>query len=414
MNPPAGAAPPPAWVPIAIFAATFFVLAVGRLPGLRIDRTGAAIIGAVFMVASGTLTMAEAWGAINPDTILLLFGMMIVVANLRLAGFFRLAAGWVLSRPHSPRILLAATVFVSGVLSALFVNDTICLMLTPLVLEIAVALRRNPLPYLIGVAVSSNIGSACTITGNPQNMIIGTFSRIPYATFTARLAPASIIGLALAVAVILAVYRDEFRDAGRVDVPPRRVRVHWPMLWKSLMVAAAMVAAFVAGVPVDEAALAAGAVLLITRRIKPDKVYREIDFGLLAMFAGLFIVVAGMEKTSLDEDLFALAQRLHLDQTPVMAFFATLLSNLVSNVPAVMIFKPVMPHLADPQSGWLTLALASTFAGNTTLLASVANLIVVQKARHEVDITFWEYMKVGLPLTILTLAMGVAWIQLSA
>lgn len=406
--------PPPAWVPLAIFAATFFVLAVGRLPGLRIDRTGAAIIGAVFMVASGTLTMAEAWNAINPDTILLLFGMMIVVANLRLAGFFRLAAGWVLSRTHSPRVLLAAVVATSGVLSALFVNDTVCLMLTPLVLEITVALRRNPLPYLIAVAVSSNIGSACTITGNPQNMIIGTFSRISYLAFTARLAPASIIGLALAFAVILAVYRAEFAGASRVEVPPRRLRVHRPLLWKSLLVAAAMVGAFFWGVPVDEAALVAGAVLLITRRLKPDKVYREIDFGLLALFAGLFIVVAGMEKTSLDEDLFRVAQRLRLDRAPVMAFFATLLSNLVSNVPAVMIFKPVIPHLSDPASGWLTLALASTFAGNTTLLASVANLIVVQKARHEIEITFWEYLKVGLPLTILTLVMGVLWIQLSS
>ena len=402
------------WAPLVIFALTFFVLAIGRLPGLRIDRTGAAIIGATFMVASGTLTMDEAWHAINSDTILLLFGMMIVVANLRLSGFFGLAANWVLGRSHSPRVLLAAIVLVSGVLSAFFVNDTMCLILTPLVLEVALTLRRNPLPYLIGVAVGSNIGSACTITGNPQNMIIGTLSKIPYSTFTARLAPASIVGLAIAVAVIFVVYRQEFADAPRVDVPARRVRVHWPMLWKSLLVAAGMVIAFFANVPVDEAALVGGAILLITRRVKPDKVYREIDFSLLAMFAGLFIVVAGMEKTSLDETLFAAAQRLQLDRLPVMAFFAALLSNLVSNVPAVMIFKPVMPHLADPQRGWLALALFSTFAGNTTLLASVANLIVVQKSRHEVDITFWEYLRVGLPVTLLTIMAGVAWLAFTA
>ncbi|MCC6540553.1 MAG: anion transporter [Bryobacterales bacterium] len=398
---------------IAIFLATFFVLAVGRLPGLRIDRTGAAIIGASLMVASGVLTMEEAWHAINSDTILLLFGMMIVVANLRLAGFFTLAAGWVIGRTHRPRVLLAAVVGVSGALSAFFVNDTVCLILTPLVLEIATTLRRNPLPYLIGVATASNIGSACTITGNPQNMLIGTFSRIPYSTFTARLAPVSLIGLALAVLVIIVVYRDEFTGAVHVDVRPHKARVHWPMLWKSLLVAGAMIAAFFAGVPVDEAALVAGAILLITRRIKPDKVYREIDFALLVMFAGLFIVVAGIEKTSLDEQLFAFAQSLRLDRLPVMAFFATLLSNLVSNVPAVLIFKPVMPHLADPQQGWLALALFSTFAGNTTLLASVANLIVVQKARHEVEITFREYLRVGLPLTLLTMAAGLAWLMLT-
>lgn len=401
----------PTFAAIAIFAATFFVLAIGRLPGLRIDRTGAAIIGATLMVGSGVLTMEEAWRAINPEAILLLFGMMIVVANLRLAGFLTLAAGRVIGRTHRPRVLPAAVVGVSGVLPAFFVNDTGCLILTPLVLEIAVTLRRNPLPYLIGVAVASNIGSACTITGNPQNMLIGTFSRIPYADFAARLAPVSLIGLALAVAVNVAAYREEFTGAVHVDIAPRKARVHWPMLWKLLLVAAAMIAAFFAGVTVDEVALIAGVLLLITRRIKPEKVYREIDFALLAMFAGLFIVVAGIEKTSLDEQLFAFAQTLRLDRLPVMAFFATLLSNLVSNAPAVLIFKPVMPHLANPQEGWLALALFSTLAGNTTLLASVANLIVAQKARHEVEIMFWEYLRVGLPLTLLTLIVGMVWLR---
>ncbi len=398
---------------LLIFAATFFVLAVGRLPGLRIDRTGAAVIGATLMVASGTLTMEEAWRAIDSDTILLLFGMMIVVANLRLSGFFRLAGSKVLTHTHSPRVLLAGVVFVSGVLSAFFVNDTICLILTPLVLEIALTLRRNPVPYLLGLAAGSNIGSACTITGNPQNMIIGTLSKIPYATFAARLAPVSLIGLGIALGVLMFAYRRDLVYTGRVVVPEQRVRVHWPMMWKSLIVAFGVVIAFFAGVPVDEAALVGGAALLITRRVKPDKVYREIDFALLAMFAGLFIVVAGMEKTSLDEHLFAAAQKLRLDRLPVMAFFATLLSNLVSNVPAVMIFKPVMRHLADPQRGWLALALFSTLAGNTTIVASVANLIVVQKSQHEVEITFWEYLRAGLPITVLTTIVGIVWLSIS-
>lgn len=403
-----------AWVPLAIFAATFFVLAIGRLPGLRIDRTGATIIGATFMVASGTLTMEEAWRAIDSGTILLLFGMMIIVANLRLSGFFRLAGSRILTHTHSPRVLLAAVVFVSGVLSAFFVNDTICLILTPLVLEIALTLRRNPVPYLIGLAAGSNIGSACTITGNPQNMIIGTLSKIPYATFAARLAPISLVGLGVALGVLMLMYRRDLVYAGRLDIPQQRVGVHWPMLWKSLGVTAAVVIAFFAGVEVDKAALVGGAVLLITRRVKPQKVYDEIDFALLAMFAGLFIVVAGMEKTSLDEHLFAAAQGLRLDRLPVMAFFATLLSNLVSNVPAVMIFKPVMRHLADPQRGWLALALFSTFAGNTTLVASVANLIVVKRSQHEVEITFWEYLRVGLPITVLTTALGIAWLAITS
>jgi Na+/H+ antiporter NhaD/arsenite permease-like protein len=158
-----------------IFGATYLVLAIGRLPGFRVDRTGAAIIGASLMVAANVLTLDEAWAAINSDTILLLFGMMIVVANLRLSGFFTAVSAWVVEHAHRPLLLLASIVLVSGVFSAFFVNDTMCLVLTPLVLEITGRLRRNPIPYLLAVAMASNIGSAATITGNPQNMMIGSF-----------------------------------------------------------------------------------------------------------------------------------------------------------------------------------------------------------------------------------------------
>ncbi|MCU1275791.1 MAG: Citrate transporter, partial [Bryobacterales bacterium] len=170
---------------ILIFAGTYLVLAIGRLPGFRVDRTGAAIIGATLMVAVNVLTVPEAVEAINTDTILLLFGMMIVVANLRLSGFFALVTEWVVEHAHRPLVLLASIVAVSGLFSAFFVNDTMCLVLTPLVLDITTQLRRNPVPYLLGVAMASNIGSVATITGNPQNMMIGSFSGIGYRDFAA-------------------------------------------------------------------------------------------------------------------------------------------------------------------------------------------------------------------------------------
>src|SRR5580692_9597036 len=210
---------------ILIFALTYLVLAIGRLPGLRVDRTGAAIIGASLMVAVNALTLAEAQQAINFDTIILLFGMMIVVANLQLSGFFSLVAERVVEHAHRPVLLLVAIVCVAGFFSAFFVNDTMCLVLTPLVLEITETLRRNPVPYLLAVAMASNIGSVATITGNPQNMMIGSFSGIPYRQFLATLGPVALSGLALTVLVIFLAYRGEFASHARVHVAKRPVRV---------------------------------------------------------------------------------------------------------------------------------------------------------------------------------------------
>ncbi len=373
------------------------------------DRTGAAIIGASLMLASGTLTAREAYAAINYDTIMLLFGMMIVVANLRLSGFFTVVSEWVVEHAHRPVLLLSAIVLVAGVFSAFFVNDTMCLVLTPLVLEITAGLRRRPVPYLLAVAMASNIGSVATITGNPQNMMIGSFSRIPYRVFASALAPVAVAGLLLTVAVLALLYRDEFRASNELRAAHRAVRVNRVLLWKSVAVALAMIVFFFAGWPVPEVALLAGALLLVTRRVKPEKVYREIDWSLLVLFVGLFIVVAGLEKTSVPADLFAAASRYHLERTGPMTAFAAVLSNLVSNVPAVLVFKGFVPHLPAAAHAWLTLAMSSTLAGNLTILGSVANLIVVERARREVRISFWEYARAGVPLTILSLAAGV-WI----
>lgn len=398
--------------PLLIFLGTYFVLAVGRMPGSRVDRTGAAIIGASLMVAFGVLSLEEAFQAINYETLILLFGMMIVVANLRLSGFFALVSSWVVRHTHRPLHLLCGIVVVSGVFSAFFVNDTMCLVLTPLILEIVTRLRRNPVPYLLAVAMASNIGSVATITGNPQNMLIGTFSRIPYRAFVAHLAPVAAVGLGLAILLISWVYRTEFSNHAWVDIEERRVRVNRALLWKSVLGAAGMIVLFFADWSVPRVAIVVGSLLLITRRVKPEKIYREIDWSLLVMFGGLFIVIAGIEKTSLLNDLAALASHLQLNRVEVLSALAAVLSNAVSNVPAVLMFKPLMAHLANPSRGWLTLAMASTLAGNLTLLGSIANLIVVERARHAVRISFTEYLKVGAPLTVLSMIVGVLLLSL--
>src|ERR1700736_5980152 len=396
----------------AIFVGCYLALAIGRIPGLSIDRAGIALVGASLMVASGALPLEGAYKAIDLDTITLLLGMMIVVANLRLSGFFAVATAWVTERAKAPLILLGGVVGTSGIFSAFLVNDAICLVLAPLVLELTLALGRNPVPYLLAVAMASNIGSTATITGNPQNIMIGSFSQIPYAEFSAALSPIAAVGLSFTLLLIVVLFPGEFWTRERSHAQPLAKHVHPALLIKSVGITAVMVAACFAGLPPAKAALISGALLLLTRRVKSEKVYNRIDWTLLLMFMGLFIVVAGFEKAVLTPEVIHAVAGLHLDRLPLLSLVTAVLSNLVSNVPAVLVLKPFVASLADPESAWLTVAMSSTLAGNLTIVGSVANLIVVQIARtHGVSIGFWDYAKVGAPLTLLTISFGVVWLQ---
>ena len=397
---------------LVIFAGTYFVIAVGKLPGYRLDRAGAALLGAALMVGLGVLPLEAAYRAIDFDTITLLLGMMILVANLKLSGFFRLVNGFIMTRARHPLVLLIAVVLVCGFFSAFLVNDTICLIMTPIVAELVISLKRNPLPYLLAIPMASNVGSTATITGNPQNMIIGSLSQIPYGNFAAALSPVAAAGLVLTVLLIAAIYRDEFLGrAGLAQPPARSARYHGPLVVKSVLVAIAMMALFFAGLPVAGVAIVGGALLLFTRRVKADKIYFEIDWPLLLMFVGLFVVVAGLEHAVLTPEAATAIGRLHLQSAPVLAALTAGLSNVVSNVPAVLVLKPFVAGLPDPQRAWLLVAMASTLAGNLTLVGSVANLIVAQRARrYGVTIGFWPHFRVGAPLTFLTILVGLWWL----
>jgi Na+/H+ antiporter NhaD/arsenite permease-like protein len=400
------------WLALAIIVITLFGVAVGRYPWLRMNRATIALVGATALAAIGAISLEQAYAAIDLNTLLLLFAMMIINVNLRLAGFFRLVSGWVARWARSPRKLLALIIVASGVLSALFLNDTIVLVFTPLVLELTTALRRNPLPYLVGLVTAANIGSTATITGNPQNMLIGLSSGIPYAEFTAYLAPVAVAGLAVAWLVIVLVYRGEFGGAPFAQATPLTARRYRPLLRKSLLATALMLAAFVLGAPIPLAALAAAALLLTTRRLKPQRVFQEIDWSLLVFFAGLFVVTGAIESTGLTERLFAVAEPIAQRGVAALTAVSVVLSNLVSNVPAVLLFRPLIPHFPDPPRAWLTLAAATTLAGNLTLLGSVANLIVAETARQRgVALGFVEYLKAGVPITLLTLVLAVVWLS---
>jgi len=384
-------------------------MAIGRLPGFRLDRAGAAFLGAALMVAGGVLSLHEAFAAIDMSTITLLLGMMIVVGNLRLAGFFEVITRWAAARAHHPLVLLSAIIMISGALSAFLVNDAVCLALTPLVLELVLRLKRDPVPYLLALAMASNAGSVATITGNPQNMIIGTISGIGYGHFAAALAPVAAAGLLLTLALIAILFQREFRTGERLSAASTpAARPNWPVIFKTLLVTAALMVALFLGVAPPKAAGVAGALLLLSRRIKSRRIYAEIDWTLLLMFAGLFVVVAGFERAVLTPAFMRHLASLPLSGAPALSFLTAVLSNLVSNVPAVLVLRRFVEHLADPAHAWLVVAMASTLAGNFTILGSVANLIVVQRARERhVEIRFGTYFRVGAPLTLLTIAVGV-------
>jgi len=398
----------PRLVAIVIFTATYFAVGIGRLPGFRIDRAGAAFVGAGLMVALGVLALSDAYRAIDFDTITLLLGVMIVVANLRLSGVLSFVSKAILKRTRRPMTLLIAVVMLTGILSAFFVNDAICLALTPLVLDLAIQTKRNPVPYLLAIAMASNVGSTATVTGNPQNMIIGAVSHVSYGRFAATLSPIAAIGLILTVLVIALAYRAEFWNGECLidHLPPARASK--PLMIKSALISLAMVVAFFVGVAPARAAISAGAFLLLTRRIKCQKIYQEIDWTLLLIFVGLFIVVAGLEKNLLTPELIGAIGRLHLESVPILTVVTAVLANLVSNVPAVLVLKPFVEPLRNQQHAWLTIAMASTLAGNFTLIGSVANLIVVQSARARgVTIRFWDYFRVGAPLTLIAVTVGI-------
>jgi Na+/H+ antiporter NhaD/arsenite permease-like protein len=295
----------------------------------------------------------------------------------------------------------------AGVLSALFVNDVICLVLAPVVLAVVRQLRLPPAPYLLALATAANVGSVATLTGNPQNMLIGSFSGISYRAFLAREAPVALVGLVCVVGVLWLVYRRQLP----VALPPVNLAANFPihaaLMTKTIVAVCVMLVAFFAGVPIALVAVGGAAVCLLTRRVKPEKVYREIDWHLLVLFIGLFVIIGGVEEARLTDSLFALAGRFALYRPAVLTVVTAILSNLVSNVPAVLLFKTVVPGFGEPARAWLILAMASTLAGNLTILGSVANLIVVEAAREErITIGFWEYARVGIPVTLVTLAFG--------
>ncbi|MBF0177981.1 MAG: anion transporter [Magnetococcales bacterium] len=406
---------------LAVIFITLSGVAMGRLPGLAMNRATICLVGATVLVLTGAISRASAYQAIDMDTIVLLLAMMVINVHLRHAGFFQWAARWTLSQSMAPPGILAGLMLVSGLLSALFLNDTVVLALTPLVVAVARGAGLPPVPFLMGLAVSANIGSVATIIGNPQNMLIGIASGISYQRFLAVLAPVALGGVVIAWCVLALLYRQAWQSPARpvktdpVAAPPSAPCTTMPprqnLLRKSLVATMLLLFSLLAGVPVALAALGAAALLLITRHMPPEQVFREMDWGLLVFFASLFVVTGAVESIGLSGWLLhALGVEHHLD-IPSLTITGAILSNLVSNVPAVLLLRPVVVQAPAPEMAWLTLAMATTFAGNLTLLGSVANLIVAESARTQgVLLSFRAYLVAGVPITLLTLIWGDIWL----
>ena len=402
------------WVTLGIVLLVYIGLAIGFIPKMQANRTTITLIGVGLLLVLKQINFQQIGNFLDLDTLILLFSMMVINANLRLSGFFKLAGATLLRLTRKPRVFLMIEILLVGVLSALFLNDTICIMFTPFLLDLLLAINRNPIPYLIALATASNIGSVATLTGNPQNMIIGVASGIRYIDFSAALAPIALLCLGVIWVILMLFYKKEFARDNFFQIPPtREIRYYKPLLIKTLIVTAGLLIAFLVGVPIALAALIAAVILLITRRVKPEKIFSSIDWEILVFFAGLFIVTGSLEANGVTSRLGELVNSAGNINVLNLSIGTTILSNLVSNVPAVLLLKPLMSQLLNPTAGWLTLAASSTLAGNLTLLGSVANLIVAESAgRRKVKLSFWEYTKVGSIITLITLVISISWIAL--
>lgn len=393
---------------LAVFGATWLLIAFRRLRWLPIGRPAGALAGAVGMIAVGALSFPAAWRAVDGSTLGLLLGMMLVTAYLQRAGLFAWSAHHLIALAGTPRRLLLAVAGAAAALSAVLVNDTVCLFMTPLVLGMVTRAGLPPGPFLVALATSANLGSALTLVGNPQNMLVGTMSGLPFATFTGAVLPAVLAGMVVHLGVLWIAYRSALDDRPLPSTgPPPELGADAPL---AAGVFAAVVLAFAFGAHLGFAALAGAVALMLLDRREPTEAFAAVDWSLLLFFAGLFVVVQGLSSTGLpDRAWAAIAPSLSLSGAGLagLAVALTAGSNVVSNVPLVLLVGERLATLGDPTLSWVLLAFVTTVAGNLTLVGSVANVIVAEQAKGVHELGFVEYLRVGLPSTVLVLAVGV-------
>lgn len=397
---------------LVVFIVTYLVIASRQLHWLGLDRPAGATVGAVAMVLVGGLPMDAALRAIDLHVVTLLFGILLIAAYLQEARFFRLCAYLVLTRARSARSLLLGLTLVAGALSALLLNDTVCVLLTPLVVAVTVEAQLPALPYLLALASAANVGGVVSFSGNPQNMIVGAAAHgtVSFAQYLALTLPVGAACLAANAGALIWLFRGALPAGPLADRSPPRPALDRPLAAKALAALAAFAVLALAGVSLSGAAMSAAAGLMVIARTPPRRAFASVDWQLLVFFAGLFVVVAGVAHAGLLDRLFerlapAIARG---DWAGDLAFIAlvVLASNLVSNVPLVLVAVAWVPRMPDHTWGYVILAVASTLAGNLTLFGSVANVIVMESAGPRGEIGFWRFLRYGAVVTTVDLAVG--------
>jgi Na+/H+ antiporter NhaD/arsenite permease-like protein len=399
---------------VIIFAIVYLGMILGGLPFLQLDRTGIALLGAIALVATGDVSLEEAGRSIHAPTLILLFAFMVLSAQLRLSGFYAFVTYRLATLPLAPPRLLGALILVVGALSAVFSNDIICLAMAPVLMDACINRRLDPVPYLLALACAANIGSALTLIGNPQNMLIGETLRLSFGGYLLEAAVPVLLGLAVTWGLIVyqvggrwecpaSVLTKQAAPERREEGPPDFNR--WQTM-KGLTVAAVLVVVFLTVPwPRELAALAGAGLLLLSRRLHSRRMLGLVDWELLVLFVGLFVVNHAFQQTGLTaKAVRALADAgLHLERPGTLFVTAFVLSNIVSNVPAVMLLLPLATH----SLGGTLLALASTLAGNLLIVGSIANIIVVDAAeRRGLRIDWRRHARTGVPVTVATLVIS--------
>jgi Na+/H+ antiporter NhaD/arsenite permease-like protein len=398
---------------LIVFLVVYAGMFLGEVPGLALDRAGVALLGAIALVAGGAIQPGEAWQAIDPATMGLLLGLMIVSAQFRMGGFYTRFTAWLAGLEVSPATLLGLVSVAAATLSAVLANDIVCLAMAPVLIEGCARRRLNPLPFLLALACASNIGSAATLIGNPQNMLIGQVLGLSFSGYFLQAAVPTVLALGVSWLVILRSARRRWdAELSIPRVEPVRFDV-WQTS-KGAVVALALLTGFlVTSWPREALALAAAGLLLTSRRMASRRFLGLVDWNLLVLFAGLFVVNHSLRHSGMLQYLLDRCRDLGADPANPALLFATtaVLSNLVSNVPATMLLLPAATH---PLGGTI-LALASTLAGNMLIVGSIANIIVVdQAARLGVRIGWKEHARIGVPVTVLTLLIAALWLLLIA
>jgi Na+/H+ antiporter NhaD/arsenite permease-like protein len=397
------------WVLLALFGLTYVGISARRLRIVPVGRPAMALIGAVALVVAGTfagpfgLTADEALAAVEPHTIALLFGMMVVAAGLGESGFFAWSTRWLARRVRSHTLLLYVVTIGSGLLSAVLVNDAVCLLVTPLVVQAARRLSAAERPILLGIAMGSNAGSALTLSGNPQNMLVARLSGLTYGGYLSDALLPTLAALGLTAVMVHLFFRRELVQAPPHEDEPE-VKLDRPLLVATLASLVGVIVANLFGASLAGSAMAGAAVVLLAARLRADSLLHQVDWSVLVFFAALFVVVAALQKTSFPADWLAAIG----PSRSIWVLFVVLLvgSQIVSNVPLILLLAPWIRSFPDPTMAWTVTALTTTLAGNFTLLGSVANIIVME--RSGVRFGFFEHAKIGAPITLVSTAAAVA------